>query len=100
MDKKQWAEWNFEQRTGDGQFLDGPGWISKLIVSANATGATSVVFYDGHTTSGKLKLTMHVPTSGTRSVNFSIPIKVEQGLYADASANIACVAVQYLKVKP
>ena len=79
MDEKEWGEWSFDCKDADGQFLDGPGLIKKLIVSPKNNKKTDAAFYDGHTTGGKLKITLRCATNQTCSVDFEIPFKVEQG---------------------
>lgn len=100
MDEIQWPNWSYDCKDVSGQFLDGPGWIKKLTLTADDTNPTSVSFYDGHTTSGKLKLTLRTVLNRTQTVDFDIPFRVDQGLYAEMADNIECVSVQYNKDKP
>jgi len=100
MDEKEWPEWSFDCKAASGQFLDGPGWVKKITLTADGSNPTNVAFYDGHTTSGKHKVTLRTITNRTQDVNFDIPFKVDQGLYAEVAANVECVSVQYRKDKP
>ena len=100
MGEKEWSEWSYDSKVASGQFLDGPGWVKKLTLAADPWNLASVSFYDGHSTNGTLKITMQVIPSRFEEVNYEIPFKVEQGLYAEISTPFRCVSVQYKKAKP
>jgi len=100
MDETAWNDWSFDCKAESGQFLDGPGWVKKITLTADGSNPTSVSLYDGHTTGGKHKMTVRTIANRTHSTDFLIPFYVEQGLYADIADNVECVAIQYLKAKP
>lgn len=100
MNEKEWSEWSYDCKDASGQFLDGPGWIKKLTLTADGLTTTSVAFYDGHNANGTHKTTLQVGPKVTIDVEFEIPFKVEQGFYAEISASVECVNVQYKKAKP
>ena len=100
MDEKEWSEWSYDCKDASGQFLDGPGRVKKLTLTADDTNPTSVTFYDGHTVGGKPIITLRTVKDRTQDIEYEIPFRVEQGLYADIAANVECVCVQYRKDKP
>jgi len=100
MEEKEWSEWSYDCKAASGQFLDGPGWIKKLTLTADGTNPANVSFYDGHNANGTHKITLRTVKERTQDVPYEIPFHVEQGLYGKLSANIECVSVQYKKDKP
>lgn len=101
MNEKEWAGWSFDCKTDSGQFLDGPGWIKKLTVTSDGSGAASAKFYDGHNANGTLKIALRSVNNQTFcSADFEIPIKVEQGLYVEVASNADSITAQYKKAKP
>ena len=100
MNEEEWKEWSYDCKVASGQYLDGPGWVRKMTLTADGTNAANVAFYDGHNANGKHKITLRTIANRSHEVNYDVPFKVEQGLYAALSANIECVSVQYKKAKP
>lgn len=100
MDEQERKQWSYDCKDVSGQFLDGPGLVKKLTLTADGSNPTSTSFYDGHTTGGTHKITLRTVANRTQDVEYEIPFKVEQGLYADIAANVECVSVQYKKEKP
>jgi len=100
MDEQEYKDWSYDCKAASGQFLDGPGWIKKFTLTADGTNTTLVSFYDGHTTGGRHIITLRTVANRSHSIDYEIPFKVEQGLYADIAANVECVTVQYKKDKP
>lgn len=100
MDEEKWKDWNYDCKAKSGQFLNGSGRVKKMTLTADGTNPASVSFYDGHTTDGTHKITLRTVKNQTVDVEYEIPFRVEQGLYAELSANIECVSVQYRKDKP
>jgi len=100
MDEKEWPEWSFDCKAASGQFLDGPGWVKKMTLTADGSNPTSASLYDGHTTGGVHKVTLRTVANRTHSSDYEIPFHVEQGLYADIAANVECLSIQYKKDKP
>jgi len=100
MDEKDWPNWSYNCKAKSGQYLDGPGRVKKMTLTADGTNPASVSFYDGHTTAGQHKITLRAPKNTSVEIEYEIPFWVVQGLYAELSANIECVSVQYRKEKP
>jgi len=100
MEESKWKEWSCDCKTVSGQFLDGPGWVKKIVLTADGSNPANVSFYDGHNANGKHKTTLRTVANRTQDVNYEVPLRVEQGLYGELSANIECVSVQYKKDKP
>ena len=100
MDEKEWGEWSFDCKDASGLFLDGPGWVKKMTLTADGSNPASASIYDGHTTGGKHKITLRTVANRTHSSDYEIPFHVEQGLYAEISANVECLSIQYKKDKP
>jgi len=100
MSEKEWGEWSYDCKVASGQFLDGPGWIRKLTLTADGSNPASASFYDGHNANGTHKTTLRTVANRSQDTDYEVPFKVEQGLYVALSANIECVSVQYKKAKP
>jgi len=100
MDEKAWSEWSYDCKEESGQFLDGPGWVKKMTLTADGAVPNSVSFYDGHTTDGRHLVTLRTVTNRSQDIEYEIPFRVNQGLYAEFAGNIECVSVQYKKAKP
>jgi len=100
MNEDEWKEWSYDCKDASGQFLDGPGWVRKLTLTADGSNPANASFYDGHNTGGTHKTTLRTVANRTQDVPYEIPFHVEQGLYGELSANIECVSVQYKKDKP
>lgn len=100
MAEKEWSEWSYDCISASAQVLDGPGWVKKFTLTADGSNPTSVSLYDGHTTNGKHKTTVRTIANRSHNVDYEIPFKVEQGLYASVAANVECVSFQYKKIKP
>jgi len=100
MDEKEWSEWSYDCKSASGLFLDGPGWVKKMTLTADGSNPSSVSFYDGHNTNGQHIITLRTIANRTQDVEYGVPFKVQQGLYADIAANVECVSIQYKKDKP
>ena len=100
MEEKEWEDWSYDCKGASGLFLDGPGWIRKLTLTADGSNSASVSFYDGHTNLGTHKITLRTVANRSHDVDYEVPFHVNQGLYGVLSANIECATVQYKKDKP
>ena len=98
-EENEWKEWSYGCKAASGQFLDGPGWVRKLTLTADGSNSADVSFYDGHNANGTHKTTLRTVANRSQDVDYSVPFRVEQGLYATLSTNIECVSVQYKKDK-
>ena len=93
--EKEWKDWITESIIADRLLYSGPCFVKYVSLQSGSTGTGIVVIYDGHDTTGKIKYRFFVDVKNLKSVNFSIPIYYDKGLYVDIGTNVLLFTIQY-----
>lgn len=97
MNDVESKDWGWTWLTGDRLVVRGPCYLRKAKLTPDGSNAANATLYDGIDTRGDVIIVLRCGATGNDNVNWSVPVFLKQGLYADLSTNITGLHVQYKK---
>ena len=87
--------WTIAHLTADQLVSKKACFVKHVSMTTNDGGASTVLVYDGWSTSGKLKLSLSALTSTFFVDEYEIPIYFSNGIYVDVGDNMSLFNIQF-----